>query len=384
MAIDVARLRPRFPTLEHKIYLNSGSYGLLSLDVKQAFERYIADRIERGSDWMGWTERGEETRARIARLLSADGDEIAITASASAGINSIASALKFDDGRDKIVISNFEFPTSGQIWHAQAQRGARIEHVPEDENGCIPIEHFERAIDERTKIVVIAHVCYRNGAKLENVAEIVKIAHRHGALVILDCFQSVGAVPVNVREMGVDFAVGGMLKYLLGTAGIGFLYARRNVARSVTPSVTGWFAQADIGKMDMFNNDPAPNAARFQAGTPPVVNCYAANAGLDIILEHNIGEIEAHVRELSSRLMRGLRAEGFRIATPSDDARRGPMVCIRSTNEQLLVEKLAEQNIVTSFRDGNVRAMFHLYNNDDDVTALLEGLRAHRSLIKLA
>jgi selenocysteine lyase/cysteine desulfurase len=380
LSIDVERLRARFPTLQHKTYLNSGSYGLLALEVKQAFERYLSDRLEQGSNWGEWIEHGEAVR-RVARLLNASAEEIAITASASAGINAIASALDFDKGRDKIVASNFEFPTSGQIWHAQEHRGARVEHVPEDASGYIPLEHFERAIDERTRIVAIAHVCYRNGAKLD-VSEIVRIAHRKGALVLLDCFQSVGVNRVDVRNLAVDFAVGGMLKYLLGTAGIGFLYARNDVIRRLTPTATGWFAQADPGAMDIFHNTPAPTAQRFQAGTPPVPNCYAAEAGLNIILEAGVDAIHAYVRELTGRCMDRLLAEGYLLATPREDARRGATVAIRAVDEHALVAKLAERNIVTSSRDGNLRAMFHFYNNDDDVSLLIEALNTQRHLLR--
>ncbi len=234
MSFDVERLRERFPTLARKTYLNSGSYGLLSVDVRQAFEAYLDNREERGSDWPGWMVQHEALRTRVAKLLNAGEDEIAITASASAGINAIASALDFDGPRNKVVASDFEFPTSGQIWHAQEQRGVRVVHVPEDADGYIPLSHFEKAIDEQTRVVAITHVCFRNGAKLD-VAGIVKLAHARGALVLLDCFQSVGAVPLDVRALDVDIAVGGMSKYLLGTAGIGFLYCRRELATSLTP-----------------------------------------------------------------------------------------------------------------------------------------------------
>jgi selenocysteine lyase/cysteine desulfurase len=253
--------------------------------------------------------------------------------------------------------------------------------VPEDANGFIPLEHFERAIDEQTRIVAIAHVCYRNGAKLD-VAEITRMAHRKGAQVILDCFQSVGVSRIDLRELGVDFAVGGMLKYLLGTAGIGFAYARKDVVQSVIPAATGWFAQADPYAMDIFHNVPAQNAQRLQAGTPPIPNCYAAEAGLNIILEVGIEAIDAYVREITGRCMDRLLSDGYKLATPREDAHRGPSIAIRSTDENALVAKLAERNIVTSCRDGNVRAMFHFYNNDADVETLLEALRAHRSLLR--
>lgn len=374
------QFRAEFPTLRDKAYLNSGSYGLLSHRVEAAFRRYLDDRLERGADWGQWVENADAVRDGVAALLNAHPDEIAVTTSASAGINSLASALDFSQGRDRVVVSNFEFPTNAQIWHAQAPRGAVVQHVPEAEDGDIPLEAFERLIDERTRLVAIAQVCYRNGARLD-VEGIVRLAHARGAMVLLDCFQAVGAMKVDVRALGVDFAVGGMLKYLLGTAGIGFLYVRRDHVQALTPTVSGWFAQADTHAMDIFANDPAPTAARFQTGTPPVPNCYAAKAGLDLIAEVGIEPIETRIRDLTGQAMDRLIQAGARLATPRDDARRGPQVAIRASDENALVAALAERGVITSSRDGNVRAMFHAYNNEADVDALLAGVEAHRDLL---
>ncbi len=383
MSIDVQRLRAEFPTLQHKAYINSGSYGLLAIEVQQAFERYLADRLECGADWGKWVQLYEDVRQRVALLLGASTDEIAVTASASAGLNALASALSYADGRDKIVVSDFEFPTSGQIWHAQERAGARVEHVPENAQGYIPLEAFERAIDERTRLVAISHVCYRNGARLD-VAEITRMARRKGALVLLDCFQSVGVMQVDVKALDVDFAVGGMLKYLLGTAGIGFLYVREGCIPQLTPKASGWFAQADVDAMDVSRNVPSPTARRFQAGTPPVPNCYAALAGLDIILQLGSTAIETYVRELTGRCMDRLLEAGCRLATPREDSRRGPTVAICSSNDVELTARLAERNVITSCRDGNLRAMFHAYNDESDVDALVEGLLANRALVRSA
>src|SRR3546814_13789059 len=131
-------------------------------------------------------------------------EEIAVTASASAGINALATALDFSGGRDRVLVSNYEFPTSGQIWHAQERRGAVVEHVPENESGLIPPEHFADRIDERTRIVVLSHVCYRHGGKFsdESIRSIVEMAHVQGAYVILDCFQSAGAEAIDVKKNG--------------------------------------------------------------------------------------------------------------------------------------------------------------------------------------
>ena len=279
------------------------------------------------------------------------------------------------------MVSDFEFPTTGQIWHAQERRGLHIVHVPENERGDIPIEFFEQAIDEDTALVSIAHVCYRNGVKLD-IEPIVRIAHERGASVLLDCYQSVGVSRVDVHALDVDFAVGGMLKYLLGTAGVGFLYARSELTQSATPTASGWFAQTTANAMDVYRNVPASGARRFQAGTPPVPNCYAAAAGLDIILDLDIDRIERHVRALTGRCMDRLLEAGCKLATPRDDARRGPQVAICATDDNALVAKLAARNVVTSCRAGNVRATFHCYNNEADVEALIEALLANRNLVK--
>lgn len=234
-------LRKEFPVLERKTYLNSGSYSALANDVKAAFGAYMEDRLLVGANWDVWIAKNESVRALTAKLLHAAPDEIAVTASVSAGLNALASALSFAGPRNKVVISDFEFPTNAQIWHAQEPRGARVAHVPRAADGYIPLENFAKAIDEQTQLVAITHVCFRNGAKLD-VPGIVRLARANGAKVLLDCYQSVGSLDIDVKALDLDFAVGGMLKYLLGTAGIAFLYVRDPFIQSLVPTNSGWFA----------------------------------------------------------------------------------------------------------------------------------------------
>src|SRR6202050_5190837 len=294
MEPDFRTLRKEFPLLDHKTYLNSGSYGALANDVKAAFEQHMADRVLVGANWDAWVAKNESVRALVAKLLRAAPDEIAVTASVSAGLNALASALQFSGARNKIVVSDFEFPTNAQIWHAQEPRGAQVVHVPRAADGYIPLENFAKAIDEQTQLVAITHVCFRNGAKLD-IPGIVRLARAKGAKFLLDCYQSVGSVDIDVKALDVDFAAGGMLKYLLGTAGIGFLYVRDSFIQSLLPTHSGWFAQADIAAMDITANRPAPSARRFEAGTPPVVNCYASEAGLKMLLRVGTAAVEKRV-----------------------------------------------------------------------------------------
>jgi selenocysteine lyase/cysteine desulfurase len=374
MEPDFEALRKEFPVLQRKTYLNSGSYGALANEVKAAFEAYMEDRLLVGANWNAWVEKNESVRTLVATLLGAAPDEIAVTASVSAGLNALASAAHFSGPRDKVVVSDFEFPTNAQIWHAQEPRGARVVHVPCAPDGYIPLEKFAEAIDERTQLVAITHVCYRNGAKLD-IPGIVRLARAKGAKVLLDCYQSVGSLDIDVKALNVDFAAGGMLKYLLGTAGIGFLYVRDSLVRSLLPANSGWFAQAEITAMDITANRPAPNARRFEAGTPPVVNCYAAEAGLKMLLRVGMPAVEKRVYALTRRCMQRLEEIGWASITPTPEERRGATVAVPSRDSARLSAELLKRDIVTSCRDGNVRASFHFYNDEDDVDTFVLAMK---------
>jgi selenocysteine lyase/cysteine desulfurase len=378
MSTDFKALRRRFPVLERKTYLNSASYCALADSVKDAINAYMEDRLLVGANWDVWVTKNEAVRSAMAEVLRAKPDEIAVTASASAGINALASACDFSGPRNKVVLSDFEFPTNAQIWHAQEPRGARVVHVPRAPDGYIPLENFEKLIDEETLLVAVTQVCFRNGARLD-IPGIARLAHSRGACILLDCYQAVGALTVDVKQLDVDFAVGGMLKYLLGTAGLGFLYVRGEIIPQLLPTNSGWFAQQDITAMDITANRPSTTARRFEAGTPAVVNCYAVEAGLKIILEVGTEAIEARVRELTRRCMERLEEIGWPSITPRAESRHGPMICVRARQVAQLFGKLMEQDIVTSFRDDNLRASFHFYNSQDDVESLIAALASHRA-----
>jgi selenocysteine lyase/cysteine desulfurase len=374
MESNFESLRKEFPVLQRKTYLNSGSYCALANEVRAAFEAYMEDRLAVGANWDVWVMKNESVRGLVATLLGATADEIAVTASVSAGLNALASALHFNGARNKVVISDFEFPTNAQIWHAQEPRGAKVVHVPRAADGYIPLENFAKAIDDETQLVAITHVCFRNGAKLD-IPGIVRLARAKGAMVLLDCYQSVGSMDINVKDLDVDFAVGGMLKYMLGTAGIGFMYVRDAFTKALLPSNSGWFAQAEITAMDISANKPSPTARRFEAGTPAVVNCYAAEAGLKMLLRVGTPQIEKRNFALTRQCMEKLAGIGWPSITPAQDARRGATVAVPSRDAKGLSAELMKRDIVTSYRDDNVRASYHFYNNDEDVDSFIAAMQ---------
>ena len=252
-------LRKRFPILASKTYLNSCSQGALSDDVCAAYRAVSDDWNTMGSPWELWVDRLEGARHAFAGLVNASPDEVAVTTSVSASISALASALDFSGPRNRIVVSDFEFPTVGQIWHAQEQRGAQVVHVRAAGNR-IPLERFAEAIDECTLLVSITHVCFRNGSRLD-VPAIVDLAHSKGALVMVDSYQALGTMAVDVKQLGVDFLVGGVLKYLLASGGLAYLYARKDLVASLQPATSGWFSQANIFAMNNDENRPAPDCA---------------------------------------------------------------------------------------------------------------------------
>jgi len=374
-------IRGEFPIFEHTTYLNSCSQGALSHRVRRAYEEYLDGWDARGAEWEHWVERAEAARSSFAALLGARNEEVAVTTSVSQGVSGIVSALPLGRGeRRKIVISEYEFPTVGQIAHAQELRGAEVVHVLPDDDGTIPVERFAEAIDDRTALVCCTTVSYRTGNR-QDLAAIAQLAHDHGALCLADSYQAVGAVDLDVHELGIDFLTGGTVKYLLASAGLGFLYVRGDLLPRLLPTQTGWFADEDIFQMDISDYSPAADARRFDAGTPPVPNIYAGVAGMSIVQDAGVEAVEAHIAGLADRLIAGLDELGAVTVTPRDPARRGPLVCVRSTDVSRLVAELARERIVASQRDANLRISLHLYNIEEDVDHVLAALRDLRHLL---
>lgn len=375
-SVDWTAWRGRFPLLKRKVYLNSCAYGAMAESVCAALSAYLTIRNESGCDWDRWVSRYEALRLAVASHLGSRPEEIALTASVSAALNAIASGLRFDNPRNRIVITDLEFPTHGQIWHAQAARGAEIVQVPSSD-GWVSAQRFAEAVDERTLLVATSEVCYRNGARLP-IAQIADIAHRSGALLLVDSYQAIGTVRESARDHGADIVVGGMMKYLLGTSGIAFACVAGSLIEQISPAATGWFAQADVQAMDATAHRPSRAARRFEAGTPPVINVYMAEEGLRIIRQVGVGPIEERIRTLTERIKRRARDAAYECATPQ---RHGAMIALHCRDASALVAALDQEDIITSSRDNNLRISTHFYNDESDIDALFDALRRHEDLL---
>ncbi|HSY90149.1 MAG TPA: aminotransferase class V-fold PLP-dependent enzyme [Candidatus Binatus sp.] len=375
---EIQKIRSRFSIFQRKIYLNSCSQGPLSDAVQAGLEDFMASWHEHGSPWESWVERYEAARTAFAQFINASPNEVAIVTSVSAGVNGVASALSFQE-RKKVVMGEFEFPTMGHVWLGQRGRGAEVQFVCAEGN-CIPAVNYEEMVDRNTLIVPLTHVCFKNGFR-SDVGAITQIAHRAGALVMLDDYQDCGTRRVDVKALDLDFYLTGTLKYLLGPPGLAFMYVRKEIVSSLVPTVTGWFGQANPFAYDPQHFDLSLTARRFESGSPSVPNVYAALPGIQLLREIGLENVAAHIKTLTQSLLSSARDLGIRAKTPADSG--GPLVVLQCKDSTLLVQKLAASDIVASNRHDGLRISFHVYNTVDDVQAVVEVLKKNIDLMVL-
>ena len=310
--------RDEFPIFRQTIYLNSCSLGALSRRSRARVNEYL-DLWERqgAAAWYDawWTALGE-LRERYGRLIGAAGGDIALHPSISAALTSAAEALDYR-GRRKVVVSRLDFPTLAYQWLARSGEGVELVLVDSPDGVQVPLEAFERAVDERTALVATSHVFFTSGA-IQDVAAVAEIAHRRGALLLVDGYQAAGQLPVDVRRLDADFYCGGGLKWLLGGSGIAFLYIRPELGRRLASRATGWFAHREQFRFDPEQLALHDDARRFEVGTPAMAAVYAQLGGSMCWTSWGRGRCAARPwrspRISSSGTRRGSPAQGCRRA----------------------------------------------------------------------
>jgi kynureninase len=271
----------------------------------------------------------------------------------------VLSCFEFEPPRNRIVYGEGEFPSVRYLYQAQRRRGADVEIVA-DEAAVL------EAIDERTLLVPISHVLFKTG-EIQDVEAIVQRAHEAGALVVLDAYQSAGSVPLDVTSLGVDFAVGGSVKWLCGGPGAGWLYVRPGLAERLEPTFTGWQAHARPFAFEP-EQEYAEGAARFLTGTPNVPALYAATAGYEVVDEVGVERIRERSLQQTALLVELLEAAGFEVLSPRDPDRRGGTVVVRTPEAEAVYRELGAREIICDFRpDAGIRLGPHFFNTDDEL-----------------
>ncbi len=377
MLTDPPSFRSHFPALGDMHNLASCSQGALSDVVMAALTEFQRSMFEHGNPWHRWLERIDDARRRFADLIGAGTDEIAIVSCASEGAYQVASGLAWAP-QNTIVTCDAEFPSIAQVWLAQRQRHARVRFA-ETVDTFVTADGYDRAIDDSTRLVSVPLISYRHGQR-PPVPEIIALARRRGAQVFIDAYQGAGVEPIDVTELDCDYLVAGALKYLLGIAGLAFLYVRRGTQRDLDPQLTGWFGRVDPFGFNPREVDYPPHARRYEIGTPSVPAAYAASAGLNLLSTVDSQDVARHIAASTDHLHRELVAMGERVCSPSSAGSRGPMVAVYDDDPARLAACLADQRIFTSPRGSLVRLAVHYYTNEADVNAAVRAFADYRKL----
>ena len=339
---------------------------------RAAAERYLESWNRSGMDWDAWLEEVGLAKREFGRLINASVDEIAVFSSVSEATSAVASALDFSGPRRKVVVTEAEFPTVGQVWLAQERRGARIAWVPV-RDGVIDPADYDPLLDDDTAVVSACHGYYLNGFT-QDLASLAERAHARGALLYADAYQTLGTRPVNVHALGVDFLVAGSLKFLMGVAGIAFLYVRRDLVETLHPSVTGWFGRADPFAFDVKGLDWSPTASRFDTGTPPIINAYIARAGMEMINGIGTERIGAWHEVLARRLIEGGRARGLTLHGGHDVTRKTATTAFVVPQADAVEAAMRARGVLPSARGQVIRLSPHFYSSLEDVDRALDVL----------
>ncbi|MBC9937083.1 MULTISPECIES: aminotransferase class V-fold PLP-dependent enzyme [unclassified Leucobacter] len=367
------QFRRQFSQLNTAPHFATCSQGALSDHLAHTMQRMTASLIDSQAPWGAWVGVVEQYRALSAAFLGCEGDQVAVLSCASEGAFQVVSSLDWSGPRNRLVTSDLEFPSVGNVWRAQRD-GIEVVNVPGIEDSLLA-ENWISRIDERTKLVSIPLVSYINGTRPE-IDRVIEYAHSVGALVFVDAYQGAGVLPFSVEQLQCDFLVTGNLKYLLGLPGIAALFVREPESAERNAVLTGWF-----GRVNPFEFDPAlvdyPNSARrFETGTHAIPSAYAAVAGYQMLEQIDLAECWPHIEALRESLAAELQALGYEIDYPENPAHRGPEVAIVTDDPDALAAKLAESRIGTSPRGSRLRLSLHAYSAQRDIDALVEALRA--------
>src|SRR5262245_37114999 len=325
-ALGLARYRSEFPIFRDSVYLNTCSLGALGERSRRKVAEFLEVWQSRGAAaWYDvWWEALGDLRARYGRIVNAPPDDIALAPSISVALSAFAESLDYRR-RPRVVITSLDFPTVAYQWLAKARHGVELVIVESPDKINVPVDAIARAVDDRTALVVTSHVYFTTGA-IQDIKRVADAAHAHGALCLIDAYQSVGQIPVDLQVAGVDALVAGGLKWLLGGPGIVFLYVQGDVARRLEPRISGWFGQREQFAFDpralTFHDD----ARRFEMGTPSLAAIYAQLGGLEYIEEIGMPAIRQVTAALAEDLIATLRAAGFTPKVATEPERRSAIV----------------------------------------------------------
>jgi kynureninase len=365
---ELLKWRSEFPILDRTTYMISNSLGAMPRGVYDSMRAYADSWAQRGvRAWEeGWWDMAVGVGDQVAPLIGAAPGEISLHQNVTQTQAVITSCFDFRGPRNKIVMVELEFPSIQYFYHEQSRFGARVEVVKTPDTVRIDLEKLLAAIDETTLLVPISQVLFRS-SYIVDMKAIIEKAHRVGAYVVLDAFQATGTIPLDVRALGADFAVGGVLKWLCGGPGVAYLYVREDLRAKLRPALTGWSAHQRPFAFEIGAIDQREDSFRYLNGTPHIPALYACQPGLEILNQVGISAIRAKSMRMTARLMEGAKSRGWRVNTPDNPAERAGTVSIDCPHAPEVCRELLAREILVDYRPkAGVRISPHFYNREDE------------------
>ena len=382
--MDLDAVRKQIPVTSRRAYFDNAGTGPPSIPVLNAIQQYLQDWQNNGENWEEWLPEIIESRKLFSKLIRANLDEIASVPNVSSALMALASSINYKPSGN-IVISDLNFPTNIYLWHLQRKHGRanEVRLLHRSENGVVPLQEWEKAIDDDTSIVSVDYVSWTNGNR-EKIQEIAKLGHEHDGFVIADAFHGLGVFPINVKNDNPDALVCGMYKWMQGPHGAAYLYTRHDRLKELDPNYIGWHGVEDsvvrrlTKQEDLFGKpfnldvaEPAEDATRFEGGSWGVVSIIGAKAAMEFALSHDQNERYRQVMKVTDHLINGLRKKQRKIMTPLDRDRRSGIVVFEDTDPTGTYNRLKKSNITVASRVKAIRASPHYYNTTDEIDKLL-------------
>jgi kynureninase len=370
-------LREEFPTLEHTLHFASHTLGAMPRGVDEALRRYSAMWQTRGiRAWEdGWFALPTEVGNVLAGLINAEPGSVAMFENVTTAESVALSAVDFKRPRSRLVCAAEDFPSLLYLYEGLERRGVEVVRVPAREGRHIDERDVVAAIDDRTAVVAISHVFFRSSQILD-LAPITARAREVGALTLIDAYQSVGTVPVDVRAVGIDLLAGGSVKWLCGGPGAGYLYVSPRIASRLEPAITGWLAHEKPFEFDTGPIRRDTGARRFWTGTPGIPAFITAREGYVIIARAGVSAIREKSLRLTARMIAIADQMGFKVGSPREPERRGGTVALDIPDAGRVCQALLAQDVLLDFRPGvGLRLAPHFYTRDDEIDEVMARVR---------
>ena len=370
---DLLARRSDYPILEKKTYLINNSLGAMHRGVRDSLvdyaDKWANDGVEAWHDWLPFM---TEVADLVGAVIGAPPGTTVMHQNVASLLAAVASCFGFTGPRNRVVTTAMDWPGSHYLWTEHARYGADLVVVPTDDGIGVDAQRVVDAIDDRTLVVSVSHVLFKSSYVMD-LAPIVARARDVGAYVVLDSYQAAGIVPFSVGDLGVDFCVGGSVKYLCGGPGNGWLYVAPSVAGDVRPADVGWFGHARPFAFEWSAIEYASGVGRFTGGTPGVPAAYAAVPGYQAVLDVGVPRIRERSQSLTQPLLEGALERGFTVRSPHDPDRRGGHVTIDPGDSERVHDELLRRGFAVDHRPGvGIRVGPHFYNSAEECAAILD------------